>query len=98
MTTQNSYRTTAANGGIRRWGVAALLALMLAVSLPVSATRVNATSGMTLAGAPLAIHGYDPVAYHLAAMPVQGSASALEHTWVVDAPAEVASASGREAS
>ena len=27
------------------------------------AYEVNTSSGMTLAGAPLAIHGYDPVAY-----------------------------------
>ena len=46
-----------------RWSLVALVVVMVATSMPVTAAHVNATSGMTLAGAPLAIHGYDPVAY-----------------------------------
>ena len=66
MTIRNLYRTISARrttGQITCWGLAAVLALMLAGSVPMSANHVNATTGMTLAGAPLAIHGYDPVAY-----------------------------------
>ena len=66
MTIRNLYRTISARrttGQITRWGLAAVLALMLAGSVPMSANHVNATTGMTLAEAPLAIHGYDPVAY-----------------------------------
>ena len=58
MTNRNTYRTTTT-----RWGLAALLVLIVAGSMPLSATHTNTSSGMTLAGAPLAIRGYDPVAY-----------------------------------
>ena len=34
----------------------------------------NVSAGLTGAGAPLAIHGYDPVAYFTAGLPAQGSA------------------------
>ena len=34
----------------------------------------NVSAGLTGAGAPLAIHGYDPVAYFTAGLPTQGSA------------------------
>ena len=57
------YRTNTRKTTIGPWGLDAALALTLAGSLPLGAAHVNATTGMTLAGAPLAIHGYDPVAY-----------------------------------
>lgn len=48
-----------------RYGLMAAAALVLALSVsPAFANdRTNTSTGMTLAGAPLAIHGYDPVAY-----------------------------------
>lgn len=42
------------------------LAALALVALPLAAhagTRTNVSQGLTLAGAPLAIHGYDPVAF-----------------------------------
>jgi len=52
------------------------LALLLAAALPaVAANEVNTTSGLTAAGAPLALHGFDPVAYFSDAAPTRGSAS-----------------------
>lgn len=44
--------------------VVAAAALLLGAASPAAAGNdVNTSTGMTLAGAPLAIHGYDPVAY-----------------------------------
>lgn len=57
------YRTNTRKSTIAHWGLTAALALTLAGSLPLGAVHVNASTGMTLAGAPLAIHGYDAVAY-----------------------------------
>ena len=57
------YRTNTRKSTIAHWGLVAALALTLAGSLPLGAVHVNASTGMTLAGAPLAIHGYDAVAY-----------------------------------
>ncbi len=37
--------------------------------------EVNTAPGLTTAGAPLALHGFDPVAYFTAGKPVQGNAS-----------------------
>jgi YHS domain-containing protein len=51
------------------------LAVFVVFSLPVPALadeRINTSSGLTLAGAPLAIHGYDPVAYFSDGRAVRG--------------------------
>lgn len=61
---------------IRRFTQAALAAAAFAIALasPAVANDVNVTTGMTLAGGPLAIHGYDPVAYFTQNKPVLGKA------------------------
>ena len=46
-----------------RLAVAAALLLLGVASTATAGNDVNTSTGMTLAGAPLAIHGYDPVAY-----------------------------------
>ena len=61
--TMTHYRVNTRKSAIAHWGLVAALALTLAGSLPLGAVHVNASAGMTLAGAPLAIHGYDAVAY-----------------------------------
>ncbi len=43
--------------------VVALAAVLMASAAPAAANDVNTSTGMTLAGGPLAIHGYDSVAY-----------------------------------
>ena len=51
--------------------------LSTALLLPVAAhaaDEINAVPGLTAAGAPLAVHGYDPVAYFTKGAPVRGSA------------------------
>ncbi len=59
---------------LRSLGLAAHL--VLAGSLPaLAADEVNVTTGRTAAGAPLAMHGYDPVAFFTVAKPTEGSAS-----------------------
>lgn len=58
---------------VRTLGLAALLALAGAMPA-LAADEVNATIGRTAAGAPLAMHGYDPVAFFTAAKPTEGSA------------------------
>lgn len=50
----------------------ALAALALAAQ---AGTPVNVSQGMTLAGVPLAIHGYDPVAFFTAGKAVVGEAA-----------------------
>lgn len=40
--------------------------------------EVNVASGLSLAGAPLALHGYDPVAYFTRSAPVRGSDAITE--------------------
>jgi YHS domain-containing protein len=48
--------------------------LMLALASPAwAADEVNVSSGGTLAGKPLALHGYDPVAYFTLGKPTLGS-------------------------
>lgn len=50
-------------------------ALSCAAALPaLGADEVNTTSGLTAAGAPLALHGFDPVAYFEAGEPTRGDA------------------------
>jgi len=59
---------------------AALLstALLSAASQVQAADELNVVPGYSIAGAPLALHGYDPVAYFAAGKPVRGS-DALVH-------------------
>ncbi|MEM7248587.1 MAG: YHS domain-containing (seleno)protein [Acidobacteriota bacterium] len=52
-----------------------LIALTSALAAPaLAADELNVSRGMTAAEAPLAIHGYDPVAYFTAGVPMAGSA------------------------
>lgn len=49
-------------------------ASLIALATPVlAADEVNAVPGLSIAGAPLALHGYDPVAYFTAGEPRRGS-------------------------
>lgn len=58
------------------------LGLPLALAAPaLAADEHNAGPGLTAAGAPLALHGYDPVAYFTESAPKPGSA---EHAAVHD--------------
>jgi YHS domain-containing protein len=51
------------------------IATLLALAAPAfAADEVNASAGLTAAGAPLALHGFDPVAYFTAGRPIQGQA------------------------
>ena len=68
MTIQSMHLATATRRTITRItrsGLVAATAVMLAGSLSTvrAENHINTSTGMTLAGAPLAIHGYDPVAY-----------------------------------
>ena len=62
---------------VRLLAAATCLVLIGTVALTLAATsgpRINAAQGMTLSGAPLAIHGYDPVAYFTEGRAMLGSA------------------------
>ena len=62
MTIRKTYRNTTSR--IALVGLLAAAVLLPAASIPVrGAYEVNVSTGMTLVGAPLAMHGYDPVAY-----------------------------------
>ncbi len=62
MTIRKTYRNTMSR--IALVGLLAAAVLLPAASIPMrSAYEVNMSTGMTLVGAPLAMHGYDPVAY-----------------------------------
>lgn len=63
MTIQSTIQSMSGRWATRLWALVAIAALTLAGAAPVSANPVNTSEGMTLAGGPLAIHGYDPVAY-----------------------------------
>lgn len=57
----------------------ALLALAVGLAAAsaapaLAADEVNVSKGLTAAGAPLALHGFDPVAYFTASAPTQGNA------------------------
>ncbi len=58
--------------------------LLVAASVAVAGNHQNVTAGLTLAGAPLAIHGYDPVAFHTDGKAMLGNA---KHTAVNDGAA-----------
>jgi len=60
-----------------RFALVALLAV--AANSALAADEVNASAGLTAAGAPLALHGFDPVGYFTVGRPVPGSA---EHATV----------------
>lgn len=60
-------------------------AIMIAVALTATsatngfaADEINAVPGLSIAGAPLALHGYDPVAYFTESRPARGT-DALVH-------------------
>lgn len=53
----------------------ATLSLAIATAGHAGSVHINTSSGMTLAGAPLALHGYDPVAYHTEGAAMPGSAA-----------------------
>lgn len=53
----------------------ALLAILLASSSALAVDELNVSRGLSAAGAPLALHGYDPVAYFTEGTPVRGSDS-----------------------
>ena len=48
-------------------------ALVTAAASAQAADEVNVVPGLSAAGAPLAVHGYDPVAYFTKGAPVRGS-------------------------
>ena len=60
---------------ISRIVMAAALAgsLMGALAPAQAADEVNVVSGLSIVGAPLALHGYDPVAYFKAGKPTRGN-------------------------
>ncbi len=53
-------------------------ALLATVAPADAADELNVVPGLSIAGAPLALHGYDPVAYFAAGEPMRGS-DALVH-------------------
>ena len=53
-------------------------ALLGALAPAQAADEINVVPGFSIAGAPVALHGYDPVAYFTEAQPVRGS-DALVH-------------------
>lgn len=57
---------------------AALVSIFLLGSAAHAADEINAVPGLSIAGAPLALHGYDPVAYFTEGRPVRGSDSLVE--------------------
>lgn len=58
---------------VARWALAACL--VAAAAAPASAVdEVNTSLGLTAEGAPLALHGFDPVAYFRVAAPTPGTA------------------------
>ena len=57
----------------------AVSAALLGATLPAQAAdELNVVPGLSIAGAPLALHGYDPVAYFTQGRPARGS-DALVH-------------------
>ena len=51
-------------------------ATLMGATLPVQAAdEINVVPGLSIVGAPLALHGYDPVAYFTEGRPVRGSDS-----------------------
>ena len=54
--------------------VLVLAGLLGVASVAVAGNQQNVSAGMTMAGAPLAIHGYDAVAFHTEGKAVIGSA------------------------
>ena len=55
-------------------------AMMGALVPAQAADEVNVAPGLSIAGAPVALHGFDPVAYFTERMPVRGS-DALVHVY-----------------
>ena len=65
---------------LTKLAMAALVTATLAGSLApaLAADEINVVPGLSIAGAPLALHGYDPVAYFAEGAPARGS-DALVH-------------------
>ena len=63
-----------------RIGTALALSLLLLAPAALAIDEQNVSGGHTSAGAPLAIHGYDPVAYFTEGKPVPGDKE-FEHEW-----------------
>jgi YHS domain-containing protein len=80
--TPNPTKETIMNS-LRRHSLllACITLLGLACAAPaLAADEVNVSAGLTAAGAPLALHGHDPVAYFTASAPTAGKAElALVH-------------------
>lgn len=72
MTFQTTGETRPRSRALR--AAIAVAALLVAAVAPAMANDVSASTGMTLAGGPLAIHGYDPVAYFTQGQPRIGKA------------------------
>lgn len=56
------------------WAFTVAGALLLAATPLFAADEINASAGLTAEGSPLALHGYDPVAYFTAGAPTPGRA------------------------
>lgn len=68
------------SGRLALWVPALVVALLLAGGAAAQPHDVNVSAGLTLLGAPLALHGYDPVSYFVDGGPRPGSAEhSLEH-------------------
>jgi YHS domain-containing protein len=65
---------------LSKLAVAALASTLLIAGAPTAeaADELNVVPGLSIAGAPVALHGYDPVAYFTQGEPVRGS-DALVH-------------------
>lgn len=66
-----------ASGRFRRWtAVMAVVGLLFgAAPVALAADEINLSNGHTAEGAPLALHGYDPVAFFNQGAPAAGNAS-----------------------
>ena len=54
----------------------AALAMLVALSgAAMAANDINVSTGLTIKGSPLAVHGYDVVAYHTVGRPTRGKAA-----------------------
>ena len=54
-------------------------ALVTTAATAQAADEVNVVPGLSAAGAPVAVHGYDPVAYFTKGAPVRGSDTLRPH-------------------
>lgn len=80
MTMQKKHLITATHRIVRRLSrggqvAAAIVVLLGSISVAGARNHINTSTGMTLAEAPLAIHGFDPVAYFTEGQARVGEAS-----------------------